>query len=297
MTGVCCGEEFTAHGKIYEQMGYLAARQQFLDRFLPDYSREQQEERISPERFRSVKTGDKYPVEEVSVESHRSSPPKHYTEDTLLRAMQNAESKSFLPDVERTGLGTPATRAGIIEKLIRAGYVQRNKKHLLCTEDGASLISRMPETLCSAALTADWENHLRDVEAGTLASSEFMAEIQKLTGEIVEEARKVPPPKKPKGLSLGCCPLCGEPVMEGEKLFYCVRRDCRFALWKENRFLTAVGKELSREMAADLLKDGATHVTDFRSRKKNRSFIADLHMNVEEDGKIRYSLSFPNESD
>lgn len=297
VTGVCCGEEFTAHGKIYEQMGYLAARQQFLDRFLPDYSREQQEERISPERFRSVKTGDKYPVEEVSVESHRSSPPKHYTEDTLLRAMQNAESKSFLPDVERTGLGTPATRAGIIEKLIRAGYVQRNKKHLLCTEDGASLISRMPETLCSAALTADWENHLRDVEAGTLASSEFMAEIQKLTGEIVEEARKVPPPKKPKGLSVGCCPLCGEPVMEGEKLFYCVRRDCRFALWKENRFLTAVGKELSREMAADLLKDGATHVTDFRSRKKNRSFIADLHMNVEEDGKIRYSLSFPNESD
>lgn len=297
VTGVCCGEEFTAHGKTYEQFGYLTVRQQFLDRFLSDYSREKTENQISPEQFHSIQTGDKYPVEEVSVETHKSSPPKHYTEDTLLRAMQHAESKSFLPDVERTGLGTPATRAGIIEKLIRSGYVKRDNKHLLCTEDGISLISHMPEVLCSAALTADWENHLRDVEAGTLSQVEFMSKIQELTKDIVEEARKVPPPKKAQRLVIGSCPLCGDAVMEGEKLFYCVRRDCQFALWKENRFLTAVGKELSREMAADLLKDGVVHVTDFRSRKKNRNFIADLHLQVEDDGKTRYSLSFPNESD
>ena len=124
-----------------------------------------------------------------------------------------------------------------------------------------------------------------------------MSEIRSMVQDLIRQVKELPPVKKSMGLTVGSCPRCGSPVMEGKKYFYCSGRECRFALWKENRFLSALGKELDRDMARDLLESGVTHVTDFYSRKKKRSFAADLCLVVPENGSVRYELSFPNEHD
>ena len=185
----------------------------------------------------------------------------------------------------------------MIEKLLKNGSIRRQGKGLRPTEAGMELASRMPEQLRSASLTAEWENRLLDMEQGKETPERFMGDIQNMITEIVEEVKKIPEPEAKAGLSLGSCPVCGEPVMEGKQYFYCSGRECRFALWKDNKYLDALGKRLSRDMVVDLLRDGVTHVTDFYSRKKHRRFIADLCLVVNDDGTTRYDLSFPNESD
>ena len=159
------------------------------------------------------------------------------------------------------------------------------------------MASRMPETLCSAALTAEWENKLLDMERGKGSGEQFMTEIRAMVLDLIAQVKELPPVKTSSNLSVGECPRCQSPVMEGKQYFYCTNRDCNFALWKENRFLAAMGKELDREMAKDLLESGVTHVTDFYSRKKKKSFIADLCLVVPDSGSVRYELSFPNEHD
>ena len=291
----CLGISFHTHGRQVLKEGYTHLRTKFRNRFLPGYHEEA--EPILTDGFRDLSQGQVLPVSDVSVEKHVSKPPKHYTEDTLLHAMENAESKTFSAEVSRKGLGTPATRAGMIEKLVGIGYLERKGRRLIPTETGMVAASRMPEMLRSAALTAEWENKLLDIEKGTGDPDAFMAEIRTMVQELIRHVKELPPVKKSVGLAVGQCPRCHAPVMEGKRYFYCTGKDCNFALWKENRFLAALGKELDRNMAKDLLDSGVTHVTDFYSRKKKRNFIADLCLVLPENGSVRYELSFPNEQD
>ena len=291
----CHGVAFHAYGAQVIRAGFQALDKLFFQRFLPEY--EKDPERIPSEGFQGLEQDQVIAVSDVNVENHVSKPPKHYTEDTLLRAMEKAESRTFSTDVARKGLGTPATRASMIEKLVHSGYLERNGKRLIPTETGMVMASRMPETLCSAALTAEWENKLLDMERGKGSGEQFMTEIRAMVLELIMKVKELPPVKTSSNLSVGECPRCQSPVMEGKQYFYCTNRDCNFALWKENRFLAAMGKELDREMAKDLLESGVTHVTDFYSRKKKKSFIADLCLVVPDSGSVRYELSFPNEHD
>ena len=243
------------------------------------------------------------PVEEGQVFSHvkarltehETTPPKPYTEDTLLSAMETAGSQEFEEDTEKKGLGTPATRASIIEKLVSSGYASRKGKQILPTKDGAELIAVLPEYLKSAAMTAEWENRLLSIEKGQLESEAFLEGIVELIdrmllecGELSAEEQSRFHPRE----SVGTCPVCGNPVYEGKKNFYCGNRECAFALWKENRYLSGMRKQVSKEMAAELLKDGRTYVPDLYSQKKGRTFAAYLLLDVS-GGRANFSLEFP----
>ncbi|MDC7291803.1 DNA topoisomerase [Blautia schinkii] len=233
----------------------------------------------------------------ASMTEHFTSPPKPYSEDTLLSAMETAGNKGFDRDTEKKGLGTPATRAGIIEKLVFSGYAVRKGKQILPTIDGEALISVLPEYLRSAALTAEWENQLLLMEKGLLRSDEFMQGIIDLIERMLlecsaisgEEADRFHPREE-----IGKCPLCRKPVYEGKKNFYCSDRECSFALWKENRYFTGMKKQIDKLMAQELLDKGRTRVNDLYSQKKDRNFTADILLDIQQDGRVGFKLEFPS---
>lgn len=227
--------------------------------------------------------------------THYTSPPRAYSEDTLLAAMERAGKGEFEEGTQRKGLGTPATRASVIEKLVSSGYARRAGKQLLPTADGKELIAVLPDCLKSAAMTAEWENRLLLVEKGEMDSREFLRGIMDLAGRVLEGCRAIPEEEQRRfhrKESVGACPVCGNPVYEGKKNFYCGSRECSFSLWKENRYLSGMKKQVDRKMAVDLLEKGRTHVTDFYSQKTGRTFSADLLMDAG-DGRASFSLEFP----
>ena len=209
----------------------------------------------------------------------KTTPPKQYTEDTLLAAMETAGAEDMPEDTERKGLGTPATRAGIIEKLVKTGLAQRRTakkiKYLLPTEKGVALIAVLPEPLKSPALTAEWEEQLKQVEHGALPSADFMDCVTAMTREFVQtytaDANAVFPSERE---AVGVCPRCGGRVMEGKKGFSCENRACYFVLWKNNRFFAAKKKELTHKIAAALLKDGRTELPGCYSEKTGKTYDA-----------------------
>lgn len=209
--------------------------------------------------------------------------------------METAGNKEFDKDTEKKGLGTPATRAAILEKLVSSGYVQRKGKQMIPTEDGVAAIRNIPDYLKSASMTAEWENDLLRMERGEIKSHDFMQGIHGLLDKMLADLRQIPTvtaaPYYNK-VGVGNCPVCGNPVHESKLSFCCADRSCKFALWKESRYLSNMRKTLDRKMAADLLKKGRTHVKDFYSVKKDKTFAADLVMRVE-DGRAQYSLEFP----
>ena len=296
MTAECEGETFHAKGALVDTEGFLSARRRFLQRFYPKQWKEIRWD-LTEECMGQIRKDDAFPVESTKVRERHSKAPRRYTENTLLQAMESAESKAFSPDAERKGLGTPATRADVIEKLLSSGSVFRQGRFLMVTEDGERLISRMPEFLISAATTAEWENRLVDIEKGKENADMFLKEISIVVNDLIDDVRVLPDPEKSTSASMGSCPRCGSPVREGKYNFYCTEEKCGFVLWKENRFLDAIGKKMDRRMAEDLLRDRITHLTDCYSRKKRKRFIADLCMNVDEKGKVQYSLKFPDEHD
>ena len=227
-------------------------------------------------------------------------PPKAYTEDSLLAAMERAGNADMDDDVERKGLGTPATRASIIEKLISSGYAARKKRQIVATEGGTKMTALMPDYLKSVQMTADWENRLLQMERGETSAELFMKDIYALIDKILVSCKEVPEDMRKlySGLDskgkeeLGKCPVCGSAVLEGNKKYYCTNRDCSFTLWKETRFLSSMKKTISKKMAVDMLAKGKTHVKDFFSAKTGKTFEADLLMNVD-DGRVSFSLEFP----
>ena len=228
--------------------------------------------------------------------THYTSPPKPFNEDTLLAAMETAGNKEFDSETEKKGLGTPATRASIIEKLVSSGYAQRKGKQILPSTEGKELVKVMPEYLKSAVMTAEWENQLLLMEKGEITDTQFMGEITSLVRKILEVCREIPEEERRRFQTarevIGKCPVCGCDVFEGKQNFYCSNRQCDFALWKENRFLGSMGKNLDKKMARELLDKACTHVKGLYSKKKDMKFDADLLLTLE-DGKPRFHLEFP----
>ena len=283
---VCCqGQNFTAKYKNVLQPGYTAKP-------VPLVEPEKNKDASLPN---DLEQGMVIPVVRAEKKQGFTSPPKVYTEDTLLSAMETAGNKEFEKDTEKKGLGTPATRAAILEKLVSSGYVQRKGKQMIPTEDGVAAIRNIPDYLKSASMTAEWENDLLRMERGEIKPHDFMQGIHGLIDKMLADLRQIPTvaaaPHHNK-VSVGNCPVCGNPVHESKLSFCCADRNCKFALWKESRYLSNMRKTLDKKMAVDLLKKGRTHVKDFYSVKKDKTFAADLVMRVE-DGRAQYSLEFP----
>ena len=283
---VCCqGRNFTAKYKDVLQPGYTAKP-------VPLVEPEKNKDASLPN---DLEQGMVIPVVRAEKKQGFTSPPKVYTEDTLLSAMETAGNKEFEKDTEKKGLGTPATRAAILEKLVSSGYVQRKGKQMIPTEDGVAAIRNIPDYLKSASMTTEWENDLLRMERGEIKPHDFMQGIHGLIDKMLADLRQIPTvaaaPHHNK-VSVGNCPVCGNPVHESKLSFCCADRSCKFALWKESRYLANMRKTLDKKMAVDLLKKGRTHVKDFYSVKKDKTFAADLVMRVE-DGRAQYSLEFP----
>lgn len=209
--------------------------------------------------------------------------------------MEAAGNADFDKNTERKGIGTPATRAGIIEKLITCGYAMRRGKQLLPTQDGTMLIQVLPEYLKSPSMTAEWENELLEMEHGKVPVQQFMDEITLLTQKIIEECRRLPEEEKERFLNrrkIGICPACGRAVYEGKKSYYCSNPDCRFVLWKENRYLVSMRKVIDPALAENLLENGRARVRDLYSARKGTTFEADLCMEYK-DERVQFRLEFP----
>ena len=215
----------------------------------------------------------------------------------LQTAMETAGKEEIPDDAERKGLGTPATRAAILEKLVAAGFVERKGKSLIPTKAGINLVTVLPDTLTSPMLTAEWEQKLTAIARGEGDPAAFMAGISDMARELVktyshisEEGQKLFAPERE---AVGLCPRCGKPVYEGRKNFYCSDRACRFVLWKDDRFWTSRKKELTRKMAGDLLKKGRTSVKGMWSEKKGSTYDAVVVLDDTGEKYVRFKLEFP----
>lgn len=293
----CGGASFSAKGRTVTDMGWKSLELAFLS-ILKQKTKPEDPAPALPE----LSEGQRLEGTDAILKQGTTSPPAHYTEDTLLAAMERAGAEDFaeLEDVERKGLGTPATRAGIIEKLVRIGFVERNKKQLIPTESGLALSQAMPDQLKSARLTAEWEERLGAVERGELAPEEFLNGITKMLTELIEKYRTTnvssPVLSQSKRAVTGVCPRCGKNVVEGKKSFFCESyydaSPCGFALWKNDLFFTGKRKELTRSVAAALLEKGRVHMTGLYSEKKGVSYDATVVLDDTGGKYVRFKLEF-----
>lgn len=294
ITVKCQEHDFKARGKIPVQMGFKEVEKAFKQLCVKAEPVEEKEKETSiPAGYEEGMR--LFPVKAEKT-THYTSPPKPFNEDTLLAAMETAGNKEFDSETEKKGLGTPATRASIIEKLVSSGYAQRKGKQILPSTEGKELVKVMPEYLKSAVMTAEWENQLLMMEKGQITDTQFMGEITSLVSKILEVCREIPEEERRRFQTarevIGKCPVCGCDVFEGKQNFYCSNRQCDFALWKENRFLGSMEKNLDKKMARELLDKACTHVKGLYSKKKDMKFDADLLLTLE-DGKPRFHLEFP----
>lgn len=294
ITVKCQEHDFKARGKIPVQMGFKEVEKAFKHLYVKAEPVEGKEKETSiPAGYEEGMR--LFPVK-ADKTTHYTSPPKPFNEDTLLAAMETAGNKEFDSETEKKGLGTPATRASIIEKLVSSGYAQRKGKQILPSTEGKELVKVMPEYLKSAVMTAEWENQLLMMEKGQITDTQFMGEVTSLVRKILEVCREIPEEERRRFQTarevIGKCPVCGCDVFEGKQNFYCSNRQCDFALWKENRFLGSMEKTLDKKMAVELLDKACTHVKGLYSRKKDIKFDADLLLTLE-DGKPRFHLEFP----
>lgn len=288
----CGGHSFTAKGKHVVSGGWRE-----IDRIFRSFLKEKPADGDGGGSLPDFKEGQTFEGVEAAVTEHFTSPPKPYTEDTLLSAMENAGKEDIPDEAERKGLGTPATRAAIIEKLVAAGFVERKGKNLIPTKAGINLVTILPEPLTSPMLTAEWEQKLTEVAKGSANPVGFLEGIRDMVRELVqtyshisEEGQKLFAPEKEV---IGTCPRCGRPVYEGKKNFSCSDRSCGFVLWKNDRFWTSRKKELTKKMAADLLKKGRTNVKGMWSEKKGAAYDAAVILDDTGGKYINFKLEFP----
>ena len=286
----CGGQSFTAKGKRILSEGW-----QEIDRIFRDSLKEKPMDEDSS-TFPNFTEGQNLDDAEVSVAERFTQPPKPYTEDTLLSAMENAGKEDIPEDAERKGLGTPATRAAIIEKLVAAGFVERKGKSLIPTLDGINLISILPEPLTSPMLTAEWEQRLTEIANGAASPDTFLDGIRDMVQALVSDHSQVSEEGRallvPERESIGICPRCGKPVYEGKKNFACSDRSCGFVLWKDDRFWTSRKKVLTAKMAADLLKKGRILVKGMWSEKKGITYDAAVLLDDTGEKYVHYKLEF-----
>ena len=267
----CGGHTFTTKGKQVLSQGWRAIQEVFRSSL-----KEKQEDEDSAGILPALAEGQVFEPVTASVTEHFTSPPKPYTEDTLLSAMENAGKEDMPDEAERKGLGTPATRAAIIEKLVSGGFVERKGKNLIPTKAGVNLVTVLPELLTSPKLTADWEQRLNEVAKGQASPEDFMDGIEAMAAELVrkyshisEDGQKLFQPEKE---TVGLCPRCGKLVYEGKKNFACSDRACQFVMWKNDRFFEQRGKVFTAKIAAALLKDGKAKVKGLRSLRTGKTY-------------------------
>ena len=287
LTTECAGEEFTAKGKEILEEGWKAVERKVL----ADILNRKREFTALPQVEQS-----ECGISGAELKEGQTSPPKHFTEDTLLHSMETASADSMPEDAERQGIGTPATRAATIEKLVQKGFLERKgdkkTKVLLPTDKGKALITVMPEEIQSADMTADWETKLLRVERGEMEPETFMTEINDMISSLVNTTEAV------KGASalmknkvIGVCPNCGNSVVEREKGWFCESNPCRFVLWKDNAFFKRLGKRMDAHVADKLLRDGRIRLKDCKSTK-GKVYNATVLLSTEADGRSKFSLEF-----
>lgn len=269
----CAGNEFTAKGKTALVPGWKEIDQRFHSTLKADGEEETEAMNTLPE----LVEGQTFSVT-ADILEHFTSPPKAYTEDTLLSAMERAGAEDMPEEAERKGLGTPATRAAILEKLVQMGFVQRKGKQLVPTKDGINLAVVLPESLTSPALTAEWENRLTEIAKGNADADEFMAEIKAQVRQLVKTYSCISADKQnlfqSERVIIGKCPRCGENVYEGKKNFYCGNRGCQFVMWKNDRFFEQRKKAFTPKIAAALLKNGKAKIKGLYSEKTGKTYDA-----------------------
>ena len=288
LTTICAGEEFTAKGKVVLDEGWKGIERKMLDDLL--------DKKKEPAALPDVQEQSECGISGAELKEGQTSPPKHFTEDTLLHSMETASADSMPEDAERQGIGTPATRAAIIEKLVAKGFLERKgtkkTKVLIPTDKGKSLITVIPEEIQSADMTADWEAKLLQIERGEMEPGEFMTEINTMITELVKNTEmKKGANALMKSKIIGVCPNCGKPVVEREKGWFCENRECRFVLWKDNAFFKRLGKRLDAHVADKLLRDGRVRLKDCKS-SKGKTYNATVLLSTEADGRSKFSLEF-----
>ena len=233
-------------------------------------------------------------IDAATVKEGKTTPPAVYTEDTLLAAMERADEKDAPSDAERCGLGTPATRAATIEKLVNGGFAERVKGRLVPTGAGASLVSVLPDALRSPLLTAEWESRLKQIECGELDADSFISDIEHMVSGLVSDYTPVAEASVlfPTGREVvGKCPRCGGVVSEAKSGYFCEGLDCKFGLWRDNKFLAAKRISLTRALAAELLGKGRAHIDEIYSQRMDKYYPGDLILH--DDGeRATYYLSF-----
>ncbi len=285
VTFICSEHEFTAKGKTILQKGWKA--------WLP----EDPAETILPE-FRE---GDMIPVEDVSVKEGKTTPPKRFTEDTLLASMETAGKEAMPDEAERKGIGTPATRAAILEKLIAGGFVERKKYNkatrLVPTHTGISLITVLPEQLQSPLLTADWEYRLQQIRRGEGSPDDFITDITDMMTDLTKTYQVIKGAEVlfPSGREVvGKCPRCGGEVTESRKGFFCENTECHFGLWRDNKYFAAKHMTLTREHVEKLLADGQVYMTGLYSQKTGKDY--DAWVILDDNGEfVRFRIEFDRE--
>ena len=290
----CAGQTFTAKGRTVLDEGWKAVERAVFG----DIAEKVEENLDVLTEAQDKKT---LPIMDAQLKEGRTAPPKHFTEDTLLAAMESAGADTMPEEAERRGIGTPATRAATIEKLVQKGFLAREgggkAKHLIPSEKGRTLIAAMPEQLKSPAMTAEWETKLTQIEKGQYAPEQFMEEIESMMKSLVNQYANTlnAPAKAANGVPVvGTCPHCGSEVAEREKGFFCASRECRFVIWKDNAFFNRLGKRPTRQVVDKLLRDGRARLKDCKSQRTGKTYNASVLMTTEADGRAKFSLEFEN---
>ena len=285
------GNEFRAKGKVIVKEGFKEIENKYLKEI--NKNKKDEKEVILPELYKEQS----FEVLDCKKKKGFKQPPKHYTEDTLLSAMERAGNEDIDKEleVEKKGLGTSATRAGIIEKLISVGYLERKGKQLLPTDKGVNLVTVIPDELKSAKLTAEWENTLTKISLGEENDEKFIKEIELMMNNLVKMYSHISEENKDKfknnRKSLGLCPRCKSDVFQGKKNYYCSNKDCDFSLYKEDSFFVKKKKHLTENMVKSLLSEGIVKVNRFFSEKTGKYYDGFLYF--EDTGEyINYKLKF-----
>jgi DNA topoisomerase-3 len=295
----CADQHFTAKGRTTLVDGWKAHDRAFRASVKEKADGEAEEDGALPE----LVEGQVFSAVAASVKEGKTAAPKRFTEDTLLAAMESAGAEDMPKDAERKGLGTPATRADVIEKLVKGGFVERKKKNLIPTKKGSDLISVLPDELTSALMTAEWEQQLLEIQRGGLADNTFMDNIASLVRRLVDTCNAPLAEcanlfvSVPKGAMVGVCPRCKADVAESDRGFFCSSRTCRFALWKDARFWSAKGKKLDRKIVAALLKDGRIFFADLvseKTKKTKKTYAATIVL-TDDGEQTGFKLEFENE--
>lgn len=290
VTLTCEGYEFKAKGKTVVQDGWKSVERCFKETL-------KSKEKDEPERsLPSLNEKDILSSVDSSVTEHYTSPPKPYTEDSLLSAMETAGNAEFDDDTEKKGLGTPATRAGIIEKLVKGGFVERKGKSLVPTKDGNNLVCVLPEQITSPTMTAEWENTLMQIERGNADSNKFLSGIVGMTSELVKaypflsdsEANRFDTGRE----SIGKCPRCGSPVYVGKGNYYCSNKECSFCMWEDNKFFSSKKKKLTKKIAAELLDKGWCRVTGLYTPKRPQLYDAVIRLDDTGGKYVSFKMEF-----